>query len=115
MIAAPAYTHLLADLVGVPAPLLRDASFLSGLLIAAASAAGFNPVVTPVVRQLPNDDVGAVLLLEDCHIVVHALARRQLLMLDILALATADAGKALDVFARRLMPREIHRDTRARG
>jgi S-adenosylmethionine/arginine decarboxylase-like enzyme len=115
MIAAPAYTHLIADFIGVPAPLLRDSSLLSGLLIAAASAAGLNPVFTPVVRQLPNDDVGAVLLLEDCHMVVHALARRHLLMLDIFAPAAADTGKALDVFARRLGPREIYRDTRARG
>jgi hypothetical protein len=36
-------------------------------------------------------------------------------MLDIFAPAAADTGKALDVFARRLEPREIYRDTRARG
>ena len=115
MPAAPAYSHLIADFVGVRAPLLRDPALLSGLLIAAASAAGLNPVFAPVVRQLPNDDVAAVLLLEDCHVTVHALVKREMLLLDILAPAAADAGKAMDVFARRLAPREIRRDTRARG
>jgi S-adenosylmethionine decarboxylase len=115
MRSSPAYTHLIADLLGVPAAQLRDATLLSGLLIAAAGAAGFTTVGTPLVRQLPSDDVAGVLLLDGCHIAVHAFPKRELLLLDVLALGTSDPRKALDVFARRLTPRTIHSETRPRG
>lgn len=110
-----AFTHLIADLLGVDESRLRDTSTLSGLLIASASAAGFSPVGTPLVRTLPSDDVAGVLLLDGCHIAIHAFPARQLLLLDVLALASTDPRKALDVFARRLVPREIRSETRVRG
>lgn len=115
MSGAPAFTHLIADLLGVAEPRLRDTTTLSGLLIASASAAGFAPVGAPLVRRLPSDDVAGVLLLDGCHIAIHAFPARQLLLLDVLALATTDPRKAMDVFARRLEPREIRSETRARG
>lgn len=111
----PAYTHLIADLLGVSAVQLRDTATLCGLLIAAAGAAGFAAIGAPVVHQLPNDNVAGVLLLDGCHIAVHTFPQRELLLLDILALGTSDPRKALDVFARRLLPREIRSETRARG
>lgn len=115
MTHAPAFTHLIADLAGVSPAQLRDAATLSGLLIASAGAAGFTTVGAPVVRQLPSEDVAAVLLLEGCHIAVHAFPRRELLLLDVLALATSDPRKVLDVFARRLAPTHIRSESRARG
>lgn len=115
MSGAPAFTHLIADLLGVAESRLRDTTTLSGLLIASASAAGFAPVGAPLVRRLPSDDVAGVLLLDGCHIAIHAFPARQLLLLDVLALATTDPRKAMDVFARRLEPREIRSETRARG
>ncbi len=106
---------MIADLTGVPAPVLRDASGLTGLLIAAASAAGFSIIGAPVVRSLPDGGVAAVLFLDACHITLRTLPDRELLLLDILAPATRDLQKALDVFARRLAPKEIRSEARSRG
>ena len=115
MISEPAFTHVTADLVGVAAEQLRDIQVLSGLLIAAAGAAGFVAVGSPLVRQLPSDDVTGVLLLDSCHIAIHAFPGRELLLLDVLAPTTRDTNKVVDVFARRLTPREVRSETRSRG
>ena len=109
------FQHLHADLLGVPAAQLSDADLMSGLLIAAAGAAGLTAVGAPAVRRLPDGGVAGVLLLECCHIAVHAVPARQLLLLDVLVLATQDARKALDVFARRLAPRDVRSDAHGRG
>ncbi len=110
-----AFTHVIADLTGVPAPALRDAPALTGLLIAAAGAAGFSIIGSPVVRTLPDGGVAAVLFLDACHITLRTLPDREIVMLDILAPATRDAQKALDVFTRRLAPTELRTEVRARG
>lgn len=112
---SPGFTHLIADFHGVAPAQLRDSALLSGLLIAAAGAAGFSAMGAPLVRHLPNDGIAALLLLDTCHMSVHAVPERELLLLDVLAPAAHDARKALDVFARRLPAREIHSDSRARG
>ncbi|MFL5575950.1 MAG: S-adenosylmethionine decarboxylase [Gemmatimonadaceae bacterium] len=109
------FSHLVADFRGVPPAQLRDSSLLGGLLIAAAGAAGFAPIGAPIVRQLPHDGVASLILLDGCHMSVHAFPERELLLLDVLSLATHDARKALDVFARRLAAREIRSEQRARG
>jgi S-adenosylmethionine decarboxylase len=109
------FTHLIADLSGVAAPSLRDATSLTGLLIAAAGAAGFATIGAPVVRQLPDGEIAAVLFLDACHITLRTLPDRELLLLDILAPATRDSQKALDVFTRRLAPKKLRSETRTRG
>lgn len=113
--ADSSFTHVIADLSGVTALALRDSSALTGLLIAAAGAAGFTTVGAPVVRQLPDGGVAAVLFLDACHITLRTLPERGSLLLDILAPATRDATKALDVFTRRLVPAKIHSEVRSRG
>jgi len=109
------FSHLIADFLGVPAAPLGDRTLVSGLLIAAASAVGIGIVGAPLVRQLPNEGIAGLLMLEECHIAVHTFPARQLLLLDVLVLETHDAGKALDVFARRLGAREIRSELRTRG
>ena len=109
------FTHLIADFEGVPSSQLRNMDLLSGLMIAAAGAAGFTTMGVPVVRQLPGDGVACFLLLEGCHIAVHTFPDRELLLLDVLSFATQDPRKALEVFTRRLTPREIHSESRVRG
>jgi len=96
------FVHLGADFRSVSAAQLRDSTMISGLLIAGAGAAGFTTVGAPVVRKLPNDGVAVILLLDGCHMAVHAFPERELLLLDILTLATYNVSKALDVFTRRL-------------
>ena len=113
--AAGVFSHLIADFSGVPAPQLRDTNLITGLLIAAAGAAGFVAIGSPVIRRLPSDGVAAILVLDGCHVAVHAFPERELLLLDVLALATQDPRKALDVFTRRLGAKEIRSDVRSRG
>jgi S-adenosylmethionine decarboxylase len=109
------FTHVIADLTGVAAAALRDPATLTGLLIAAAGAAGFTTTGAPVVRHLPDDGVAAVLFLDACHMTLYSLPARELLLLDILAPASRDASKALDVFTRRLAPRAVRTEVRTRG
>jgi S-adenosylmethionine/arginine decarboxylase-like enzyme len=113
--AVSSFTHVAADLIGVSGDACRDATLLTGLLIAAAGAAGYSTLGAPVVRQLPGGDVAGVLLLDGCHIALHSFPERELLLLDILAPASRDARKALDVFAKRLAPRQIRSEARPRG
>ena len=67
------------------------------------------------VRQLPDGGVAAVLFLDACHITLRTVPERGMLLLDILALATRDSQKALDVFTRRLAPTKLRSETRMRG
>jgi S-adenosylmethionine/arginine decarboxylase-like enzyme len=109
------FTHLTADLVGAPANQLRDPALLSGLLIAAASAAGLSPVGAPLVRRLSSDGVTGLVLVDGCHMLFHTFPDRELLLLDVLTPSAHDGRRALDVFARRLAPREVHSEQRERG
>jgi S-adenosylmethionine decarboxylase len=107
--------HVSADLVGVGSGALRDAPLLSGLLIAAASAAGLNAAAAPVVRTGSDGGVSAILLLDPCHVSVHSLPDRGIALVDILARDAGHAVKALDVFVRRLVPASVTSETRKRG
>jgi S-adenosylmethionine/arginine decarboxylase-like enzyme len=109
------YVHVLADFLGVPAAKLRDPALVGGLLVAAAGAAGLPALGAPVMRTLPHDGVAGLFLLEGCHVAVHTFPERELLLLDILVLATSDPQKAVDVFTRRLEAREVRCGRHARG
>ena len=111
----PPFSHVCADLVGIAPARLRDRDVLSGLLIAAAGAAGFTAIEPAHVRTLPNGDSAGVLLLEGCHMTLHAFPGRGLLLLDVLAPSTQDVQKAVDVFTRRLAPATVRSETRGRG
>jgi S-adenosylmethionine/arginine decarboxylase-like enzyme len=109
------HSHLTAEFAGVPTEQLQDAALLGGLLIAAASAGGFNPIGVPTVKKHVDGAVSAMLLLDGAHLVIHAMPRRQTLLFDVVAPASHDFRKALEVFARRLTARDIKSDTRGRG
>jgi len=112
----PTLIHLLAEFAGVPPDRLRDATLVSGLLIAAASAAGFNPLGAPLVRpHNGGEGLSAFVLLGGCHMIAHTYPGRELLLLDVLASPPYDAAKALDVFTRRVPAREIRSEQRQRG
>jgi S-adenosylmethionine/arginine decarboxylase-like enzyme len=112
---ATSFTHALADLSGVAPGPLRDPALLGGHLIAAAGALGVATVAPPTIRQQPDDSVSGVLLLDGCHIAVHTVPANGTLMLDVLAPDTHDVRRAIDVFTRRLSPRAIAQEERARG
>jgi S-adenosylmethionine/arginine decarboxylase-like enzyme len=110
------HQHLTAEFLGVSGQQLRDVTMLGGLLIAAASAGGLSPMGVPVVREnRATGGVSAMLLFDDGHLVIHSSPTRQTLLFDLVAPASHDFRKALDVFARRLSAREIRSDTRGRG
>ncbi|HEX2781617.1 MAG TPA: S-adenosylmethionine decarboxylase [Gemmatimonadaceae bacterium] len=109
------FAHVTTDFIGVAAARLADQALISGLVIAAASAAGLSASGSPVVRPLPESVVAGLLMIDGCHILAHAFPDRELLLLDILAMAHHDPQKAVDVFARRLTPREIRSEMRPRG
>ena len=109
------FSHLTADLTGVGSGALRDAPMLSGLLIAAASAAGFNTVAAPLVRTRTDGGVAAILLLDSCHVSVHSFPDRGLALVDVMSRDAAGATKALDVFVRRLTPGNVASEARIRG
>jgi S-adenosylmethionine decarboxylase len=115
MSEAETLAHASADLAGVGSGALRDAALLSGLLIAAAGAAGLNAAGVPIVRTAPAGGISAVLLLDPCHVSIHSLPERGLALVDVLARDAAGAAKALDVFVRRLAPTTVTSETRMRG
>lgn len=105
--------HLTADLLGVPEPTLRDPQLLRSALVAAAAAVGIGSLAMPTVHEGPNA-IALILVSDGRHIIAHALADDRALLLDVLAPAVQDSQRALDVFTRRLTPREVRSDTRAR-
>ena len=109
------FIHALADLSGVSPGALRDPTLLGGLLIAAAGALGVATAAPPTIRQHGGDSVSGVLLLDGCHIALHTVPVEGVLMLDVLAPDTRDVRKAIEVFSRRLAPRAIVQEERARG
>ena len=109
------FSHVVADLSGVGSGALRDAPLLSGLLIAAAGAAGLGGATAPVVRTAADGGVAAILLLDPCHLSVHSFPDRGLALVDVITRDAAGAVKALDVFVRRLTPAGVVSETRVRG
>jgi S-adenosylmethionine/arginine decarboxylase-like enzyme len=109
------YQHIVADFFGVPANQLGDRTLISGLIVAAASAAGMNVAGVPTMRDRKAGGLTAALLHDDCHITVHAVPERELLLVDVLTPRALDASRAVDVFARRLTARQVHRDARDRA
>lgn len=109
------YQHIVADFHGVPANQLADRALISGLVVAAASAAGMNASGLPTMRDRTAGGLIAALLHDDCHITVHAVPEKELLLVDVLAPRSIDVSRAVDVFARRLAARSVHRDVRDRA
>lgn len=104
-----------ADLSGVAPVQLRDSALLSGLVIAAAGAAGLAAVGAPVVRQMPDDGVAAWMPLDRGHISVRSFPDRDLILVDVIARSADEARKVVDVFTRRLVPRDVQAATHLRG
>jgi S-adenosylmethionine decarboxylase len=106
--------HVFADLGGVAPDRLSDAQGLAGLLLAAANAAGLNPVTAPAVTSGPRG-VGVALLCHGGHIALHALPNEGLCFADVAGLGGTQAQRGLDVIIKRLGAREVRMDARRRG
>jgi S-adenosylmethionine decarboxylase len=110
-----AFSHLTADLSGVRDDQLRDLPLITGLVIAAAGGAGLTPLGPPHLHPRAQGGLTALLALEPGHLVVHALPARSRLIVDVLTLATQQPLKALEVFTRRLSPRDVRTEVRPVG
>jgi S-adenosylmethionine/arginine decarboxylase-like enzyme len=109
------FSHLTADLSGVRSEHLRDRTLVAGLAIAAVAGAGLSTASTPGVHERADGGFTLVLLLEPGHLVLHTLPDRGRAIIEVLADSSHDPVKALDVFVRRLAPREVHTDKRPLG
>ncbi len=111
----PTFTHLTAHLSGVRDEQLRDLPLITGLLIAAASSAGLTALGPPTLHPRAQGGLTAMLVLEPGHLLVHALPERSRLILDALTLATQQPAQVLEVFRRRLTPRDVRTELRPVG
>ncbi len=108
------FDHVFADLGGIPPDRLADPQGLAGLLLAAANAAGLNPVTPPTVTAGPKG-VGVALLCHGGHIVLHAAQDEGLCFADVAGVGGTHPQRGLDVIIKRLGAREVRTDARRRG
>jgi S-adenosylmethionine/arginine decarboxylase-like enzyme len=90
---------------------------VSGSLVSAAGAAGLSADGSPTVRLRGSEGITAILMLaaEGCHMAAHTFPDRGLLLLDLLVPSSRDTEKAIDVFVRRLKPKETRTGRVERG
>lgn len=110
------FTHVFADLSGIPGDRLNDPQALSGLLLAAANAAGLNPADPPVV-QSGTTGTTALLVCRGGHVALHALPAEGICYADIAGLggSPVQPSRGLEVIVKRLGAREVRTDSRQRG
>jgi S-adenosylmethionine/arginine decarboxylase-like enzyme len=113
--ATASHTHLVAEFTAVPDAWLDDGPRLGGLLVAAAGAAGLHALGAPVVRTAGGQGVDAMLLLDGGHVALHAIRRRQAVLVDLLAPVEHDLTRAFDVLARRLAGCAVQAEQLRRG
>lgn len=108
--------HLLADLHGVAAAALRDASGLETLLTRAANAAGATVLFSHLHAFGDGAGITGVVLLAESHISIHTWPEHGFAAVDIFMCGAADADRALSVIedsleagrcVRRKLPRGI--------
>ncbi len=85
---------------------------MSGLLLAAANAAGLTPAAPPTLKSGPRG-VAGVLLCHGGHVALHAVPETGECHADVAGFGTGPR-RGLDIIIRRLAPREMWTDTRRR-
>ncbi len=111
----PDILHLTADFIGAPALQLADQSFISGILVSAAGAAGMKASGAPLVIVHPDEGLSVILPLDGCHMSMHTMPAQELAIVDVIARAPRDPQRALDVITRRLSAQTVHVERRTRG
>ena len=98
-----AFSQELIEVSAPGSPRLSDPNALSAVVVAAAGAVGMSAHGPPIVREGPGG-IAVGLLCRDGHIVVHAMPKEGLCLIDIVARLPADVSKGVDVITRRLAP-----------
>src|SRR4029077_7542368 len=107
--------HILADLYGVDAALLRDGVALESLLRRAAQDAGARVLGSHFRSFGATDGVTGVVLLAESHISIHTWPETGLAAADIFMCGSADPGRALKVLIDGLAPAHQSVHILARG
>jgi len=100
--------HLLADLSGVGAELLRDSAALESLLRAAARAAGATILGSHFHRFGAGGGVTGVVLLAESHMSVHTWPESGFVAADIFMCGKADPMIAIELLLAALEPEGRH-------
>lgn len=107
--------HLLADLYGVDAKLLRNAAALESLLRRAARDAGARVLTSHFHSFGAADGVTGVVLLAESHISIHTWPESGLAAVDIFMCGAAEPGRALTLMLQELEPARRRIEVVARG
>jgi S-adenosylmethionine decarboxylase len=94
--------HVLADLGGIEADLLRDAAALEAILVDAAKAAGACVLSAHFHRFGGEQGVTGVVLLAESHITIHTWPEHRFAALDIFMCGNARPHEAVEQIAREL-------------
>jgi S-adenosylmethionine decarboxylase len=97
-------SHVLADLYGIEAPLLRDALTLETVLRQAAAQAGARVLSSHFHSFEASGGVTGVVLLAESHMSIHTWPETGFAAADIFMCGAADAQLALAALLKRLAP-----------
>jgi S-adenosylmethionine decarboxylase len=108
-------SHVLADLYGISAKLLRSSAELEALLRRAAELAGATVVGSHFHSFGDADGVTGVVLLAESHISIHTWPESDFAAVDIFMCGEANPKRALDALIEALAPARQHVEVAARG
>ncbi len=107
--------HILADLYGVDATLLRDERALESLLRKAAADAGATVLSSHFHRFGAGAGITGVVLLAESHISIHTWPESGVAAADIFMCGASDAKRALEILLRELVPADSQTVSVGRG
>lgn len=111
----PVGTHLLADLYGVPAALLRMAGSIEQTILASATAAGAHILSSHFHSFDSSQGVTGVVVLAESHISIHTWPEYGFAAVDIFMCGSAQPQTALDVIHAAFKPACCNVRSVARG
>jgi S-adenosylmethionine decarboxylase len=104
MPTSPVGAHILADLCGVAADVLRDGAVLESVLRAAAAAAGSRVLSGHFHRFGESGGITGVVLLAESHMSIHTWPEFEFAAADIFMCGASDPTRALQVLLAALKP-----------
>jgi S-adenosylmethionine decarboxylase len=104
MPTSPVGAHILADLCGITADVLRDGAALESVLRAAAAAAGSRVLSGHFHRFGESGGVTGVVLLAESHMSIHTWPEFEFAAADIFMCGASDPTRALQVLLTALKP-----------
>ena len=107
--------HLLADLHGIAAPLLREPQAIEQILLRAAQAAGATPIFSKFHQFGDGQGVTGVLLLRESHISIHTWPEHSFAAVDVFMCGDAHPELAIAILQQTFQPRQSRFEEVMRG